>query len=167
MTGGPRRSPGPRREPYGEAVSDRAVSRSRRVDAPVERVFALLSDPHQHVALDGSGTVRGVLRGPDRLGPGDAFWMRMRLVVPYVIRNVVVEHDEGRRLAWAHPGRHRWRWELEPDGDGTSVVHTFDWSTALAPAVLERFDVPAGNAKGMEGTLERLAAAVAPAQPAG
>ena len=147
------------------ADEHRRVTRTRRVDAPPERVFDLLSDARSHVLLDGSGTLRGVLRAPERLGPGDAFWVRMRLGLPYVIRNVIVEHEADRRIAWAHPGRHRWRYELEPDGGGTLVAHTFDWSTALAPSLLERARVPEGNARSMDGTLERLAVALPSASP--
>lgn len=154
-------SPGDRPDPSDPAGgADRSVTRTRQVAAAPEAVFDLLADPRQHVLLDGSGTLRGVLRGPDRLRIGSTFWMRMRIGLPYVIRNVVVEHEEDRLIAWRHPGRHRWRWELEPSDGGTLVSHTFDWSTAVSPRALELARLPAMNAKGMSGTLEALAHAV-------
>ena len=134
----------------------RTVSRSTVVPAPPERVFDLLADPARHPELDGSGTVRGRLSGPERLGPGAKFGMRMHVGVPYVIRNEVVEFEDGRRIAWRHAGRHVWRWELEPVAGGTRVTETFDWGPALAPKVLELIGYPKRNAAGIEKTLERL-----------
>ena len=136
----------------------RSVSRSVVVQAPPERVFDLLADPARHADFDGSGTVQGRLRGPARLGPGTRFGMRMRLGVPYVISNTVVEFEEGRRIAWRHVGRHVWRYELEPVAGGTRVTETFDWSGALFPPGLELARVPGRNARSIEQTLPRLKA---------
>jgi hypothetical protein len=52
----------------------------------------------------------------------------MRLGLPYLIRNVVVEFEENRRIAWRHFGRHVWRYELEPVDGGTRVRETWDLS---------------------------------------
>ena len=55
---------------------------------------------------------------------------------PYRTDNTVVEFEEGRLIAWCHFNRHRWRYELEPLGDGSTLVtETFDGRTALVPAV--------------------------------
>lgn len=137
------------------------MSRSTVVPAPPEQVFALLADPARHAEFDGSGTVRGQLRGPRRLGPGDRFGMRMHFVVPYTITNRVVEFQEGRRIAWRHLGRHVWRWELEPVEGGSRVTETFDWAGALAPRALELLGYPARNALAIERSLARLPAALA------
>jgi len=138
---------------------DRVVTRERVVAMPPEEVFELLADPRRHVELDGSGTLRGSVDGPERLFLGATFGMRMQRFVPYRVRNRVVEFEEGRRIAWAHAGRHRWRWEVEAGPEpGTSLVReSFDWSTSPFPWVLEVFGVPAQNAAAMERTLERLA----------
>ena len=145
------------RGPYRDRMS-RSVSRSVVVNAPPEEVFALLADPRRHAEIDGSGTVKGALKGPDRLGPGARFGMRMRLGVPYVIRNEVVEFEEGRRIAWRHLGHHVWRYELEPVERGTRVTETFDWTPARSPRALEALGVPARNARSIDATLERLRA---------
>ena len=135
----------------------RSVSRSVTVPASPEEVFALLADPRRHAEIDGSGTVKGRLRGPQRLSSGARFGMRMRLVVPYVITNTVVEFEEGRRIAWRHFGRHVWRYQLEPaPGGGTVVTESFDWSRALSPKALELAGVPAMNTRSIERTLARL-----------
>lgn len=134
----------------------RSLSRSVVVSAPPAAVFDLLADPTRHPELDGSGSVKGRVRGPQRLSKGAKFGMRMKLVVPYVVTNRVVEFEENRRIAWRHFGRHVWRYELEPVPEGTRVTETFDWSTALSPQALELARFPARNAAGVEKTLVRL-----------
>lgn len=146
----------------------RQARAERVIDAPPSEIFDVLADPAMHPVIDGSGTV--VVAGdsnPDRLELGSRFGMSMRWkVFPYPIRNVVVEFEEDRRIAWRHFAGHRWRWELAPvdGGPGTSggrpgrtrVVHTFDWSTSHWPWALELVRYPAGNLRGMRRTIERL-----------
>ena len=36
--------------------------------------------------------------------------------------NKVVEYEPNRLIAWCHPGKHRWRYELEPVDGGTRVT---------------------------------------------
>lgn len=135
----------------------RSVSRTAVVDAPPTEVFALLADPRRHAEFDGSGTVRGRLRGPDRLSLGARFGMRMHLLLPYAITNEVVEFEPDRRIAWRHLGHHVWRYQLAPAERGrTEVTETFDWAPARAPRALELAGVPARNARSIERTLARL-----------
>ena len=111
---------------------------SRVVDEPAERVFELLADPAAHALIDGSGTVRGSKAPADtRLALGSRFGMSMKVRIPYLITNEVVEFEEGRLIAWRHFGGHRWRWRLEPVDGGTEVTETFDWSTAKSPVALD------------------------------
>ena len=136
---------------------------SRVVDAPAGRIFDLLADPANHPLIDGSGSVRASRStGPRRLELGSRFGMDMRLGLPYRIRNTVVEYEPDRLIAWRHFNGHRWRWQLADLGDGrTEVTETFDWSTAIAPKVLELLGFPARNRRGIEATLDRLAGVVA------
>jgi uncharacterized protein YndB with AHSA1/START domain len=137
--------------------TERSVSVSRHIAAPAEAIFAVLADPARHPEIDGSGTVRVARpRGPSRLSLGARFQMDMRLGLPYRITNVVVEFEEGRRIAWRHWGRHVWRYTLEPTGTGTTVTETFDWSRALSPAYVELFGWPRRHLPAMEATLARL-----------
>lgn len=127
-----------------------------RIDAPPEAVFALLADPRQHPRFDGSGTVRGTVTGPDRLALGSRFGMAMRIGVPYRVTNTVVEFEEGRRIAWCHLARYRWRYELVPDGAGTVVTESFDGNPGIGQWWLRRVDAYARNEKAMAKTLVRL-----------
>ena len=135
------------------------ISRSLVVKAPAAQVFEILANPRRHPDFDGSGSVRGASAGPERLSMGAKFGMDMRLFVPYRISSQVKEFDEGRRIAWAHVGGHRWRYELEslPDGS-TRVTETFDATTARSARALKLMDAYNRNARAIEETLPRLAA---------
>jgi hypothetical protein len=129
------------------------------IDADAATIFDVLADPSQHSLFDGSDSVRGKLSGPPRLYLGATFAMRMRIVAPYLVRNVCVEFEEDKRIAWRHLARHIWRYELEPvDGssDRTKVTETFDYRPAPLAAVYDRIGVPAHNLASIEATLQRL-----------
>ena len=145
----------------GDAAEQR-ISAERVVDAPAERIFAILSDARQHHLIDGSDMVQKSLEAPERLTLGAKFSMSMKLgPLPYRISNEVVEFEQDRRIAWCHYGKHRWRYELEPRPDGKTLVReTFDWSTAVVPKAIELVGYPKKNVAAMEKTLERLAGVV-------
>lgn len=139
------------------ANKDRRVSVSRVIAASPEAIFAVLCDPTMHAAMDGSGTVRGNRKtDTPKLELGSRFRMDMKIGVPYRITSKVVEYDENRLIAWAHLGRHRWRYELETVEGGTEVTETFDWSTSISPRYIELMRYPEKHPESMERTLERL-----------
>lgn len=128
------------------AMADGILSVSLRVEAPAERLFALLADTANHPLIDGSGMVREAAPAVRLSGTGDAFVMNMHHdeFGYYQMRNEVVEYQAGRRLTWepvrvppagSEPdddldrGLYRWGYELSPDGPGaTMVTETFDCS---------------------------------------
>jgi uncharacterized protein YndB with AHSA1/START domain len=127
------------------------------IDAPAAQIFELIADPRNHSRFDGSGTLRGNVRGPERLELGSKFGMDMKIVANYRIKNTVVEFEEGRQIAWCHPGHHRWRYQLESVGDNTTIVtETFDGSTARIPAALKLMNAYDNNQKAILKTLARL-----------
>ena len=140
----------------------KSVSVERVIAAQPEEVFDVLADPSQHPVIDGSGTVKRARGQPERLSLGAKFGMSMRLGIPYVITNTVVEFDENRLIAWRHFGGHRWRYELEPVDDSTRVRETYDWSTAILGTRLyiEMTGWPKRAEEAMTKTLERLDAHV-------
>ena len=91
---------------------ERKVSVSRTIAAEPSAVFAVLTDPAQHSVIDGSGTVRQPRGNPERLELGSKFAMDMKMGLPYVIRNTVVEYEPDRLIAWRHWGGHRWHRDL-------------------------------------------------------
>jgi uncharacterized protein YndB with AHSA1/START domain len=146
----------------------REVSVERVIAAPAQRLFDVVADPAMHAGIDGSGTVKALQDGsPARLAPGARFQVAMHLGVPYRITNTVVEFEEGRRLAWHHLGRARWRYRFDPVEGGTRVTESWDFSRSprLLALALRLWRFPARNRAGMERTLERLESQVA--RPAG
>ncbi|MGB3828686.1 MAG: SRPBCC family protein [Ornithinimicrobium sp.] len=139
---------------------EQVVSESIIIDAPVRPIFDILADPRQHSRIDGSGSVRGFITGPDRLSDGAQFGARMKLFgLPYRITNQVVEFEEDARIAWRHFGGHRWRYLLEPMEDGaTRVTEQFDYSrhTGLGARGIEAAKFPARNRSGIQQTLLKL-----------
>lgn len=137
-------------------ASDRQVSRTRLIAADAQALFDIVADPTLHHVIDGSGSVQGVRGGSRKLALGDKFSTKMRIGVPYLITNKVVEYTEGRRIAWAHLGGWRWRYEFEPVDGGTEVTETFDWSTSRAGFYIELMKWAPKNATAIEQTLARL-----------
>jgi len=141
------------------------VSASRLIACDAQRLFDLVADPTMHPVIDGSGSVRNVSGSRRKLRLGDRFRVSMRIGLPYFITNTVVEYAEGERIAWAHAGGWRWRWEFQPeeaaeDGPVTRVTETFDWSTSRAGAYPTMFGRVEKNRVAMERSLNRLAAYV-------
>jgi uncharacterized membrane protein len=147
------------------APSDAKTSRNRSstttIDAPAATVFAILADPRQHTRIDGSGSVKGAVDGPDRLELGSQFAMSMKKGASYRMRNKVVEYAADRLIAWRHVGLHRWRYELVPDAaGGTRVTETWDLSRYPAPGrLLVSALFGTSTQQAIEATLVKLKAA--------
>lgn len=125
--------------PAGVSVEqDRdTVSATTVVAAPPAEVFDFIRRPANHPVINGDATVKGTTTGPEVLGEGDRFGMKMRLGAPYRVTSQVKEFTHGTKIAWAHFVGHRWRWELQPTADGqTRLTETYDQSTAKLPIVL-------------------------------
>jgi len=135
----------------------RIISVSQFVPAPANEIFELLASPARHPEIDGSGSVKSPLHGPQRLSLGAKFGMSMRIGLPYRITNVVVEFEEGRRIGWRHFGGHVWRYILEPVEGGTLVTEQFDYSTNRANWLLRAMNAVATNEVSMRKTLLNLA----------
>lgn len=140
------------------------VSVERVVPAPPQAVFDLLADPRRHREIDGSGTLRDTVQGPDRLSLGAVFGMAMQAGAKYEMTNTVVEFEEPRRIAWQpRPtsglaarfiGGRIWRYELEPVEGGTRVRETWDVRKERFPPVV--LPLRWATRQGMERTLRRL-----------
>lgn len=139
------------------------VSATAVLDAAPAEVFEYLRRPANHAEISGDGSVRDTTSGDERLVLGSRFGMKMRVGVPYRVSSEVVEFEEDRLIAWAHFGRHRWRWTLEPVGDGrTRVTETFDQSTSRFAPILRLAGYPARHRANVEQSVRNVAAHFAP-----
>lgn len=135
----------------------------RVIEAPASAIFAVVADASRHQEIDGSGTVQGVKRPGEPLRLGSEFGMSMKMGVPYSTKNVVVEFEQDRLIAWKTTGLggliggRIWRYELEPSGTGTLVRETWDVSQDKQKLFLKKGSMPDNTGKAMTKTLRRLA----------
>ena len=154
------------------AESTRDVATVERlIAAPAEKIFDLLADPARHAEIDGSGTVRDVVKADaaqHRLALGDKFGMSMHAGIGYTMINEVVEFDENRLIAWQprptagflrpFVGGRIWRYELVPQDGGTLVRESWDIRQEKVPLMVR--PLRSRTIDAMTKTLERLAAVV-------
>jgi uncharacterized protein YndB with AHSA1/START domain len=134
----------------GEAMTEaklNTVSVTKTIEAPAERVFAILADPATHHVLDGSGMLRPGVEAAAVSGVGSVFVMAMHNdeMGEYEMANHVVEYEQDRRIAWqpvlasasrpedveeiGNSAHQVWGYELAPAGPGaTEVTEFFDCS---------------------------------------
>ncbi|MDO3635680.1 SRPBCC family protein [Mycolicibacterium arseniciresistens] len=114
---------------------------SRKIAAPPSAVFAVLADPARHKDTEPGDWVRDAVDPTPISGTGQIFTVNMYLEAAgghYVMDNLVTDFEPDRVIAWlpgqrdesgAHvPGGWSWRYDLAPDGDGTAVTLTYDWT---------------------------------------
>lgn len=143
-------------------AGNRQVSRRATVNAPASEIFALISNPHMHHQIDGSGTVGANISGPDTLAVGDTFSTHMKQFgLAYKTTSTVTQSEENSVVEWKLGIGQKWRWELTPLSDSTtSVTETFDARDipAVAAAVFKITGMFGRNAKGIESSLRKLQA---------
>lgn len=128
--------------------SEYATSVTRRIEAPAERIFALLCDPADHVAIDGSGMLRSTEARPITK-VGDRFVVEMwnEHMDDYEITNTITAFEQDRSIRWqplltraSRPeaqdrvgvsAGHVWGFELTRVAEGvTDVTETVDYSAS-------------------------------------
>ena len=134
------------------------LSVSAEVAATPHDVFEFVRRPTNHAEINGDGTVKGSVHGPEALGLGDRFGMNMKLVVPYRVTSKVVEFEPDTKIAWCHLGGHRWRWEVAPAGDHARVTLTYDQSTAKFPPGLRLVGYPERHRANVETSVANVVA---------
>ena len=146
---------------------DSKVVVSRTIEAPADAIFDFLTNPANHVALDGSGFVRSVEHG-DRISKvGQVFTMNMQgehMGGEYKTDNHVSGYVHDKLVAWqtasagTEPKGWEWMWELEPEGQGqTAVTLTYDWSKVTDKDLLKKVSFPLVKKDALEHSLEHLA----------
>jgi hypothetical protein len=144
---------------------------STTVEAPAAAVFAVLADPANHAAIDGTGWVRDALDGERLTRTGQMFRIAMyhdnHPNKHYEMANKVIAFEPDRAIGW-EPGQAgddgevefggwTWHYDLEPTGlQQTRVTLTYDWSAA--PAEMREFiQFPPFPVQHLENSLTNLA----------
>ena len=141
-------------------AGDRKIAYRAVVSAPAAEIFALLSDPHRHHEIDGSGTVKEKVKGSHQLAEGEKFSVAMKQMgLPYKITSKVTAYEQDRLIEWQHPAGHKWRWELSATSpEITTITETWDATGAKVYPVFKLFGMTGKNAQGISKTLEGLQA---------
>ncbi|MBU1802766.1 MAG: polyketide cyclase [Actinobacteria bacterium] len=120
---------------------------SRHIAAPAGAIFAILCDPHGHVAIDSSGMLQDA-EGDRATAAGDSFLIHMDReplndypeMGRYDVTVTIKDFEQDRLISWSVLGRvrpqigHVFGYRLEPasgaeeDSDGTLVTSYYDWS---------------------------------------
>jgi hypothetical protein len=114
---------------------------ARTIPAAPARIFALLSDPRGHVAIDSSGMLQDS-SGEPATKVGDEFVVHMDreslndyLMGRYDVTVHITTFEPDRDIAWTIQGQikpqigHIYGYRLEPADNGTIVTSYYDWST--------------------------------------
>jgi uncharacterized protein YndB with AHSA1/START domain len=126
-------------------VSSDRVSATRRIAAPAEKLFHIVSTPSGQVAIDGSGMLDAAPHDQPLSRVGQTFDMDMDReplgdipnLKKYQVRNTVTQVVPDRLIEWTvgfgdnPPFGHTYGWALDPVGPGeTDVTNYCDWSNA-------------------------------------
>ena len=145
------------------------MSITRRIAAPVERIFALVSSPQGHVDIDGSGMLVATDDADTPRAVGDTFEMHMDReplgdlpLGRYTVCNTVTVFEQDREFAWTvgavgrTPIGHVYGYRLEPvDEATTDVTSYYDWS-AISDKWRERVSWPVVPKEMLEASLDNL-----------
>jgi hypothetical protein len=114
---------------------------TRTIDASPAQIFAILASPASHQNTEPTDWVRDAVETAPITAAGQVFAMNMfleRAGGHYVVHNVVNVFDHDRAIGWMpgrlddagnhDPGGWFWRYDLVPNGEGTDVTLTYDWS---------------------------------------
>jgi hypothetical protein len=146
----------------------------RAVPASADEIFAVLSDPRGHVAIDSSGMLMEA-SGDTVTKVGDTFVVHMDREAlndyPLGLYDVTVEivtFEPGREIAWTVRGQlnlgHVYGYRLEPIEEGTLVTSYYDWSAA-EQSWKDAAIFPVIPESALRATLGILARTVAPGKP--
>jgi uncharacterized protein YndB with AHSA1/START domain len=154
-------------------VSER-LEVQRAIAATPEAIFAVLTDPRGHVAIDSSGMLMEA-SGDVVTKAGDTFVVHMDREAlndyPLGLYDVTVEivtFEPDREIAWTIRGQfnigHVYGYRLEPVDAGTLVTSYYDWS-AIEQSWKDAAIFPVVPESALRATLGILARTVAPGKP--
>ena len=125
-------------------MADERIEVQRTIAADPATIFAIVSSPQGHVAIDASGMLQDATGEPAK-GVGDTFVVHMDREAlndfpmgKYDVTVVITKFEPDREIAWTIEGQikpaigHIYGYTLEPVDGGTLVTSYYDWSE-IAP----------------------------------
>jgi hypothetical protein len=157
-------------------MTEETVSATTMISASAEIVFAVLADPSQHAAIDGTGWVRYSVDSQRLTGSGQIFRVAMYHENHpdgcYEMANQVLAFEPPRVISWkpgyVSPATGKlefggwiWRYDLTPLGpDKSKITLSYDWS-AVGPIPRQQIHFPPFTPDHLGNSLSHLAAIVA------
>jgi len=159
-------------------MADESFEVQRTILADPASIFAVVSDPQGHVAIDASGMLQAATGEPAK-AVGDEFVVHMDREAlndfPLGLYDVTVKFvkfEPDREIAWTILGAiqppigHVYGYRLEPVDEGTLVTSYYDWSD-IDPVWRERNIFPIIPESALRATLGILDRTVKRGYPAG
>lgn len=156
-------------------MTDERYVVTRTIAATPAEIFAILSDPSRHKDTEPGDWVRDAVDTEPITGTGQIFAVNMfleRLGGPYVMHNLVTAFEQDGTIAWSpgrlddagnhQPGGWTWRYDLAPNGTGTDVTLTYDWSGTPQQFRDSVRRMPPFGVQFIEDSLDALGRSVAP-----
>jgi hypothetical protein len=148
----------------------------RPIPASAADIFAVLSDPQGHVAIDATGMLQDADGEPVR-AVGDSFVVHMDReslndfpLGKYDVTVSITDFEQDRLIAWTIVGAirpqigHVYGYRLEPVDEGTLATSYYDWSE-IDPSWKQADIFPIIPESALRATLGILARTVAPGRP--
>src|SRR5882724_8163089 len=136
-------------------MADDRVSATTVIDAPAEAIFAVLTDPAKHAAIDGTGWVCDTVDSKPLTAAGQIFWMSM-----YHPNHPDGNYQTANRVqVFDPPSTISWETGYDPTPAGpsnTSVTLSYDWS-ACSDSVRELIGFPPFPPEHLGNSLVHLA----------
>jgi len=121
-------------------MTDERMEVQRTIPAEPAAIFAVLRDPHGHVAIDSSGMLQDAT-GEPASKVGDSFVVHMDREAlndfpmgKYDVTVVITKYEANREIEWRIDGviqppiGHVYGYTLEPVEGGTLVTSYYDWT---------------------------------------
>ncbi len=153
-------------------MTNERIEVQRTIAADPATIFAVLCDPHGHVAIDSSGMLMDAT-GEPVAAVGDSFVVHMDREALndypmglYDVTVTITKFVPDREIAWTILGQikpqigHVYGYRLEPTDDGTLVTSYYDWSS-IDPVWKEADIFPIISEGALRATLGILARTVA------
>jgi hypothetical protein len=157
-------------------MTSERIEVQRPIAADPADIFAVVSDPKGHVAIDASGMLMSSTGEPAK-AVGDTFVIHMDREAlndyPLGLYDVTIEivtFAQDEEIAWTIIGQikpqigHVYGYRLEPTEGGTLVTSYYDWSD-IDPSWKEANIFPIIPESALRATLGILARTVAPGKP--
>lgn len=123
---------------------------TRTIPADAAAIFAVLCDPHGHLAIDSSGMIMAAAGDPAK-EVGSTFELAMHREAlgdlplgRYEVTVIITAFEQDREIAWTVdsplidvPIKHVYGYRLRPVEGGTEVTSYYDWSN-VDPVWIER-----------------------------